>query len=45
MLGILVSFMAGGELGVILMCLLQINRTDEWKEWKDYENRDFKEKR
>ena len=40
MLKALIGYMIGSMSGVALMCMLQINRVNGWKEVDDYESRD-----
>lgn len=45
MLKALIGYMIGSVSGVALMCVLQINRVNGWKEMDDYESRDHEEEK
>ena len=45
MLKALIGYMIGSMSGVALMCMLQINRVNKWKEMNDYENRGHEEEK
>lgn len=45
MLKALIGYMIGSVSGVALMCVLQINRVNGWKEMDDYGSRDREEEK
>lgn len=45
MLKALIGYMIGSISGVALMCMLQINRVNGWKEMDDYESGDHEEEK
>lgn len=45
MLKALIGYMIGSMSGVVLMCMLQINRVNKWEEMNDYESRDHEEEK
>lgn len=45
MIKLLIGYILGSMSGVALMCMLQINRVNKWKEMNDYESRDNEEEK